>query len=82
MTSIRSKVSLLAILIAATSLNCGGIAFAQAAGEIPPILVTPDKVESRIGTLEFKDGAPSAETVEKVRDTLDFTRALDAYLNS
>ena len=83
MTSIRGKVSLLAILIAATSLNCGGIAaFAQTAGEIPPILVTPDKVESRIGTLEFKDGAPSAETVEKVRDTLDFTRGLDAFLNS
>jgi len=82
MTSIRSKVSLLAILIAATSLNCGSIAFAQTAGEIPPILVTPDKVESPIGALEFKDGAPSAETVKKVYDTLDFTRGLDAYLNS
>ena len=53
-----------------------------AADEIPPILVTPDKVETRIGTLEFKDGAPSAETVEKVYDTLDFTRGLDAFLNS
>ena len=47
-----------------------------------PILITPDKVETRIGTLEFKDGAPSAETVEKVYDTLDFTRGLDAFLNS
>jgi hypothetical protein len=45
-------------------------------------LSTPDRVESPLGTLEFKDGAPSIETVEKVHDTLDFTRALDAYLNS
>ena len=49
---------------------------------IPPILITPDKVETRIGTLEFKDGAPSAETAAKVYDTLDFTRGLDAFLNS
>ena len=28
------------------------------------------------------DGAPSAETAEKVYDTLDFTRGLDAFLNS
>ena len=44
-----------------------------AAQTIPPILVTPDSVETRIGTLEFKDGAPSAETAAKVYDTLDFT---------
>src|SRR5262245_22878422 len=50
--------------------------------QIPPALVTPDKVETRIGTLEFKDGAPTAETAERVRDILDFTRALNAYNNS
>jgi hypothetical protein len=55
---------------------------AQVSEEIVRSLSTPDKVETRIGTLEFKDGAPSMETVEKVDDTLDFTRALDAYLNS
>ena len=55
---------------------------AQAASAIPPSLVTPDKVETRIGTLEFKDGAPTMETAEKVRDTLDFTRALNVYNNS
>jgi len=42
----------------------------------------PDKVESRIGTLEYTDGVPTAETAERVRDTLDFTRALNAYNNS
>ena len=39
-------------------------------------------IETRIGTLEFKDGAPSAETAEKVYDTLDFIRGVDAFLNS
>jgi hypothetical protein len=57
-------------------------AHAQATAGIPPSLVTPDKVESRIGTLEFWDGVPSVQTAEKVRDALDFTRALNAYNNS
>ena len=55
---------------------------AAQAPAIPPILVTPDSVETRIGKLEFKDGAPSVETADKVYDTLDFTRGLDAFLNS
>jgi len=57
-------------------------AVAQEHAAIPPSLVTPDKVETRIGTLEFKDGAPSVATARKVYDTLDFTRALNAYNNS
>jgi hypothetical protein len=55
---------------------------AAQAPAIPPILVTPDTVDTRIGKLEFKDGAPSAETAAKIYDTLDFTRGLDAFLNS
>jgi hypothetical protein len=57
------------------------LAVAQTA-PIPPILVTPDSVETRIGKLDYKDGAPSAATVEKIFDTLHFTHALNAYLNS
>ena len=45
-------------------------------------LSAPDSVETRIGTLEFKDGVPSDETASKVYDTLDFTRALNVYNNS
>jgi len=55
---------------------------AQVSEQTLKSLSTPDKVEPRIGTLEFKDGAPSAETVDKVFDTLNFTRGLDAFLNS
>jgi hypothetical protein len=45
-------------------------------------LSAPDSVETRIGTLGFKDGVPSAETAAAVFDTLDFTRALNVYNNS
>lgn len=69
-------------VILAASLFVNGKAVAQTAATIPPSLLTPDKVETRIGTLEFKDGAPTIETAEKVRDALDFTRALNVYNNS
>ncbi|HML93033.1 DUF1254 domain-containing protein [Methyloceanibacter sp.] len=45
-------------------------------------LSAPAKMETSIGALEFKDGVPSAETAEKVRDALAFTRALNVYNNS
>jgi hypothetical protein len=49
---------------------------------IPPAITTPDKVETSIGTLEFRDGAPNAATVQKVRDSLDYIRGVDAFMNS
>ena len=58
-----------------------GLAAAQTAA-IPPSITTPDKVETRIGTLEFKDGAPSKATLEKVYDNLDFTHAFEAFVNT
>ena len=52
----------------ATTVLCAIPSFPHtvSAQAIPPGLVTPDKVETRIGTLEFKDGAPNAATAEKV----------------
>ena len=38
---------------------------AQAPAATPPSLVTPDRVETRVGTLEFKDGAPSKATARQ-----------------
>src|SRR5271167_1512026 len=43
---------------------------------------TPDKLQTRLGNLEFKDGAPSKETVEKVYDNLDFMHASETFLNA
>src|SRR4029453_19372724 len=52
------------------------------AADIPPQITTPDKVETSLGTLEFKDGAPSAANVQKVYDNLDYIRGVDAFMNS
>jgi hypothetical protein len=78
----KQFLSPLAAIVACAALTLPYLAAAQTAPAIPPILITPDTVDTRIGKLEFKDGAPSVETVEKVYDTLDFTRGLDAFLNS
>src|SRR5208282_3169374 len=50
--------------------------------ETPAPITTPDKLQTRLGTLEFKDGAPSKETVEKVYDNLDFMHATEAFVNA
>jgi hypothetical protein len=43
---------------------------------------TPDIVESSIGKLEYKDGAPSKETVAKVYDYLDLMHGVEAFVNA
>jgi hypothetical protein len=40
---------------------------------------TPDKIESRLGTLEFTDGAPTPATAEVLYDHLDFVHGIDAF---
>ena len=50
--------------------------------EIPAGLKTPDRAETQIGTLEFKDGAPTAATAQKVYDNLLDVRGVDAFMNS
>ena len=76
------KFSMPATILAATVLGGGNGAAAQTATAIPPAISTPDKVETRIGPLDFKDGAPSAATVAKVYDNLDFTHAFEAFVNT
>src|SRR5580704_5909159 len=50
--------------------------------DIPASITTPEKVDTRIGTLKFDGGYPDAATVEKVYDNLDFQRGIEAYLNT
>ena len=49
--------------------------------EIPPGIATPDKLETRFGTLNFFDGVPDKETVQKVYDNLDFLHAYQAFMS-
>ncbi len=48
--------------------------------DVPKSILTPDSVETRIGTLKFKDGLPDEETAKKVYDNLDFARGVEAFL--
>jgi len=48
---------------------------------IPPSILTPERVETRLGPLSFFDGYPSAETVETVYDNLDLQRGVRAFLD-
>jgi hypothetical protein len=52
------------------------IGFAQApkmkmTTDIPASIIMPDKIKTRIGTLEFFDGFPTVKTVRKAYDFLD-----------
>jgi hypothetical protein len=49
--------------------------------DVPAKITTPDTVDTRIGTLRFKDGAPDPATVQLAYDQLDFSRGIAAFLN-
>jgi hypothetical protein len=44
----------------------------EMATPIPPGIASPEKVETRLGTLTFFDGFPDESNVEKPYDNLDF----------
>jgi len=49
---------------------------------VPSGVASPDKVDTRIGTLRFFDGFPDKATAEKCYDNLDFQRGVQAYLKA
>ncbi|MEV0111527.1 DUF1254 domain-containing protein [Nocardia sp. NPDC050799] len=48
----------------------------------PASIAVPDVLETRLGALEFTDGAPSRDTVDKVYDNLDLIRGVEVFLNA
>jgi hypothetical protein len=48
---------------------------------IPQEIMTPDAVETRIGSLKFFDGFPDDATTQKLYDNLDFMRGVEVFLN-
>jgi hypothetical protein len=64
------------------ALSLAATAQADMSQETIDALGAPDSVETSAGLLDFRDGAPTAETAQRVFDTLDFTRALNVYNNS
>jgi hypothetical protein len=84
MKAIRQKLphGMKACALAAFIFTGAAATAAQATDAIPPAITTPDKVETRIGTLDFKNGMPSKETADKVYDNLDFTHAFEAFVST
>ena len=74
--------------VAAMALFASGGSFGQAPANpqfkfstpIAPGVAVPDRIESSIGTLNLSHGYPKPDTVEKIYDNLDRSRALQAYL--
>ena len=50
------------------------------AAEVPAKITTPEMVDTSIGTLHFKNGAPDAATSTLVYDNLDEMRGVQAFL--
>jgi hypothetical protein len=71
------------VLAAYAALTLSASAAGQSAGgTLAPSTATPNRVTTRIGTLDFRDGAPSKATLEKAYDQIDFTHAYDAFVNT
>ncbi len=78
----KSPCSAFARLAACALLAAPGWVTAEVASAIPAELVTPHKVETPIGLLEFNDGVPGPKTAEAVYDNLDRTFAFRAFMDN
>ena len=88
----RSSMSAVFIIALATvAIGCAGTNQQQSKNDgdvtpgfnhrIPESILTPDVVDTSIGTLEFFDGLPDEATVETVYDNLDRMRGTEVFLN-
>ena len=78
---------LAAMALAAALATTSPLSFADAPSTpgfntpIPAKIMTPDTVQTRLGTLKFVDGVPTAETAQKAYENLDFLRGVEVFLN-
>jgi hypothetical protein len=64
------------------ALTLPSIVVAQTSSQALGSISTPGRLPSSLGTLEFKDGAPSKETIAKVYDNLDLMHGVEAFVNA
>ena len=77
----RSHICLAIVGFAILLLSASGSAQDATPGfntKIPEWVLTPDTVETRIGTLEFFDGIPNEKSAKALFANLDLNRALQA----
>lgn len=48
---------------------------------IPDKIMTPDRVQTPFGSLDFVDGVPTPDTTRKLYDNLDYMRGVEVFLN-
>ncbi len=73
--------AILALTLSLSSLSAKEAPTPGFNNKIPEAIMTPDKVSTSIGDLNFVDGRPTDETVQKVYDNLDTMRGVDVFLN-
>jgi hypothetical protein len=49
--------------------------------KIPESIMTPNNLETRIGTFEYFDGIPTPETADAIYNHLDYIRGVETFLN-
>jgi hypothetical protein len=79
------KVKQLFVLIVTVLIGAGIVTAGCALAEqtkVPASITTPDRIESKIGTLQFKDGYPIGDTAAKIRDELDYLHGVETFMNS
>ncbi len=79
-TTLKTLATALVCTLAAATAEAQTAPKMEMTTDIPPGIVSPDKVETRLGALNFIDGFPDDASVAKLFDNLDFQRAVQAYL--
>jgi hypothetical protein len=78
----KSLIKPLVVSLFLAALTLPSIVVAQTSSQALGSISTPDRLPSSLGTLEFKDGAPSKETIAKIYDNLDLMHAVEAFVNA
>jgi hypothetical protein len=78
----KSLIKPLVVSLFLAALTLPSIVVAQTSSQALGSISTPDRLPSSLGTLEFKDGAPSKETIAKVYDNLDLMHGVEAFVNA
>lgn len=69
-----------AVLSLAASFNAEASQQPKYSAKVPNSITTPDTVDTSIGALHFKNGAPDSATVRRVYDQLDLSRGIEAFM--
>lgn len=67
-------------LAALAFLSSSAMAESKFSADVPAKITTPETVDTKLGTLSFKHGAPDAATSALVYDNLDHMRGVQAFL--